>query len=68
MTITVCNRCGKKIANFPWQATTFPYFTIKIVRYAGSGVENVDLCPDCSRAFYEWTNQNKTDTIEAKEE
>lgn len=54
MTKVTCDKCGKQMSKFPWQAVTYPSYMITVVRNVGDEIESVDLCPACSKAFERW--------------
>ena len=69
MVITkICDRCGVEIREFPWQAMTFPAYSIIKVETRMDCAVPVDLCRKCQNDFTEWLkkkpkeadNENRT--------
>lgn len=54
MTKVTCDKCGKQVSKFPWQAVTYPNYMITVVRNVGDAIETVDLCQACVKLFERW--------------
>lgn len=52
---TVCDRCGKTYAEYPWQALVFPAVDIYVTDHlVGPFSRKIDLCRECKDALLKW--------------
>lgn len=61
MTTKICDRCGAEIREYPWQAMTFPTYSVVKVDMKMDGAVPVDLCRKCQDKFTEWLKGNSGD-------
>lgn len=54
MTTKICDRCGAEIREFPWQAMTFPTYSVVKMNIEPVGAVPVDLCRKCKDALTQW--------------
>lgn len=68
MTTKICDRCGAEIREFPWQAMTFPAYSIVKVETRMDFAVSVDLCRKCQDALTQWlkSEQEENDIVEVK--
>jgi hypothetical protein len=67
MIVKTCDKCGKTINTNPMINVKFPVFTISRIRSMQSGLEHIDLCPECSKIFESWLD-DRSMAEERKEE
>ena len=68
MTKITCDRCGARIAVFPFMQQKFPVLTIVSITGPHDPTKTIDLCDECKRDFVVWVDAGKAASKEVPED